>query len=561
MAAQLTAHEHWLYGVFSDTFAFEIPSYQRPYSWEQDHALELFDDVHGVLKTANEGIPIGELEPYFLGSIVVIKKEGEARAEVIDGQQRLTTLTILLALLRDHAGSENFAGSLQGRIYQKADDVTGWPARYRLRLRERDSDFFLHFIQEEGATNLLDDLSKADTDSRRCIRENALALRERVKALTSNARQRLAQFLLQRCMLVVVAADDAKHAYRIFSILNSRGLDLSSTDILKPEVLARVPKAQEGKYTDTWESLEEELGRERFEELFGHLRMVFARRKQQETLAKEFRDFVFTRAHGAAFVDEVLKPYAELFAQVSGGELATKHNSAGLQLRALRRLDNTDWMPPCLAFLRRRGADGSNVPAFLTGLEQLAYALFLRRATPTERILRYAPVLQSIEDDEDVLGITSPLRLDARERQEACQALEGPVYETKRLRLPVLLKIEDILNASNGGATITSTVTVEHILPQNPSLGSQWLELFPDPTERNMLVHHLGNLALLPFYKNAAAGNQAFASKKEHYFFKKGATPFALTNELLNTGEWSPAALRARQKRLVSELTSAWGLD
>jgi len=92
MAEGLTAHEHPLSKIFCSDFQFEIPSYQRSYIWEGEQAGELFDDVLAAMRRANGR---ENAEPYFLGSLVLIKAPGSSQAQVVDGQQRLTTLTCL----------------------------------------------------------------------------------------------------------------------------------------------------------------------------------------------------------------------------------------------------------------------------------------------------------------------------------------------------------------------------------------------------------------------------------------------------------------------------------
>ena len=90
MNNKITGHEYPLSKIFSSDFDFQIPPYQRPYAWTEVEASELFDDLYDSYKG-------NQIEDYFLGSIVLIKEENKPYAEVIDGQQRLTTLTILLA--------------------------------------------------------------------------------------------------------------------------------------------------------------------------------------------------------------------------------------------------------------------------------------------------------------------------------------------------------------------------------------------------------------------------------------------------------------------------------
>src|ERR1041384_764211 len=114
--------------VFSDEFRFTIPGYQRPYAWTTEQAGEMFDDL---LSAATNGRTREDTDPYFLGSVVLVKTENDANAEVVDGQQRLTTLTVLLSALRLHV-ADGFATSLDGRVFQKGDPIKGTVDQPRL---------------------------------------------------------------------------------------------------------------------------------------------------------------------------------------------------------------------------------------------------------------------------------------------------------------------------------------------------------------------------------------------------------------------------------------------
>src|SRR5690606_15383092 len=98
MTHTLSAKEQPLAKIFSDDYMFLIPDYQRPYSWGVDQAQELLDDLISYMRAG--GAKLEEMPPYFLGSLVLIKNEYSPRSEVVDGQQRLTTLTLLFACIR-----------------------------------------------------------------------------------------------------------------------------------------------------------------------------------------------------------------------------------------------------------------------------------------------------------------------------------------------------------------------------------------------------------------------------------------------------------------------------
>lgn len=147
-AMKIHGSEQTINKVFSDDFAFEIPHYQRPYSWTLEQTGELLDDLLGTLGT--DTTPIEDVPPYFLGCIVLIKQEHGPDAKVVDGQQRLTTLTVLLAVLRECIEDRTGADDLTPFLYAKGNRMLGTSNRYRLLVRDRDRAFFQEYVQEPG---------------------------------------------------------------------------------------------------------------------------------------------------------------------------------------------------------------------------------------------------------------------------------------------------------------------------------------------------------------------------------------------------------------------------
>ena len=186
MEKTLNAEEKPLFKVFSDEFLFTIPSVQRPYSWTTEEAGELLEDLLEYIDQQNitEGNIAQINDPYFLGSIVLVKK-GDNIFEVLDGQQRLTTITILLAVLRDYLGGE-YANSIKGMLARQGNFLLQTKDRYRIELRKRDQSFFQKFIQEDGATNYLKQDTEFKTDSQKHIRDNAIYFIERLNEIDSS---------------------------------------------------------------------------------------------------------------------------------------------------------------------------------------------------------------------------------------------------------------------------------------------------------------------------------------------------------------------------------------
>ena len=171
--------------------------------------------------------------PYFLGSVVLIKNEGDSESAVVDGQQRLTTLTILFCVLRDLANGQA-RSELDGFIREAGNSFRGTADRFRLNLRTRDREFFSKYVQSEGAiTEFLAEDVATFSDSQKRIHTNVNCLHRELSKINDPRRESLVRFIIQQCYLVVVTATDRDSAYRIFSVMNDRGLDLSPTDYLR----------------------------------------------------------------------------------------------------------------------------------------------------------------------------------------------------------------------------------------------------------------------------------------------------------------------------------------
>ncbi len=193
----IEAHEQTVGRIFSDAYAFEIPPYQRPYAWEIDQTRQLLTDLRDELDKANPGT-------YFLGSVVLIKAPGSPASQVVDGQQRLTTLTVLLSVLRDLTSDLEQRILRTQLILQRANPDLGIDQGCRLLLRRDDRAFFQKTIQEPNATQSLPD-ARFLRGSQQRIGENARYLRDELQKVDEAYRNRLVAFVLQRCYLVVVA--------------------------------------------------------------------------------------------------------------------------------------------------------------------------------------------------------------------------------------------------------------------------------------------------------------------------------------------------------------------
>ena len=555
MPAKITATEKNLVQVFSDNYFFEIPLYQRPYAWTDEHVEELLDDLIDAMRRDSDA-------PYFLGSIVLIKSDDNPKSEVVDGQQRLTTLTMLLCVLRDISNVNN----LDDFIRQAGNEFKGTEDRYRLSARRRDRSFFEEHIQRMHS---LEDFVQLDpatfSDSQRHMFENVGYLKRELLKLDDWERLKLATYVAQKCFLVVVSASDGDSARRIFSVMNNRGLDLSPTDVLKAVVLDAITDSQsQDEYAVKWESIEEELGRDDFRDLFAHIRMIYRKDKLRGSLENEFQTYVLsglTSKKAIDFVDDELEPYADAYEIVSRASYESTEDAEKVNtlLRHLNRLDNFDWIPPAIAYFRLRKGQTGRLLEFTRNLDRLAYGLFIRRANINERIDRYAQVISAIESEDGLFEGRNPLELSPEEKTEIVDRLDGDIYSQVRLRTPLLLRLDSVV-AEEGASYQHPIVSIEHVMPQNPGDDSQWVKWFPDEEDRKRWTHRLANLVLLSRRKNSRASNYEFERKKSEYFQKHGTTTFALTTKVVDQSEWTPTILECRQQELIGALRKHWRL-
>ncbi|MBC6443297.1 MAG: DUF262 domain-containing protein [Rhodobacteraceae bacterium] len=543
--------------VFSDKYAFSIPAYQRPYAWETPHVEDLLADLREAMTSSDEF--------YFLGSIVLVKQPDKPEADVIDGQQRLTTLAILFSVIRDLTEEEADRLSRDEFVKQRANKDRGLQEAMRLRLREKDQNFFKKHIQDTGSTENLPPKGGLSGAQARLV-ENAATIRGYLKKMDEGERDELMALLAQKCYLVVVEVPNQIAAHRIFTVLNTRGMDLAATDILKSALLKRAGPAREKTLSQRWENVEGALGRDTFNDLFTHIRMIFQRTKPDSALETGFPEHVaIFDKEPSGFMDSILEPYADAFTLSQDNSALRERfdDQTASLICSLNRLDNKDWLPPLLLCLKqwkdnRRNQEG--VKEFVFNLERRAYHLLMVRAHVNTRIKCYAKLINYLDPPNANAKAPEALHLTEEECAELFKALDGNIYLANRVVKPILLKLEQS-SADRSAIYNYPTLSVEHVCPQSLPEDSEWSNWYDGPNVHKDWLHTLGNLVLLNRRKNAAAGNLDFTKKKDEYFKLDDTSPFILTNQLRNYETWTPADVNKRRKELLTRLAQAWDIE
>ncbi len=566
MSYSINGAEKQLSKVFCKDYDFIIPPYQRPYSWEEEEAGELFDDLYEFF-LEQEKIPDSKREGYFLGSIVVVKEEKKSQSEVIDGQQRLTTLTILMSAIVEFIEDAS-KKNIKAYILEEGNDIEKIPSKPRLTLRVKDKDFFKKYIQDFKIQELLKlKTSSLETDAQINIKQNAKVFSDKLNVLKKqNAKLKdFATFLVQNCYLVVVSTPSQDSAFRIFSVMNNRGKDLLPTDILKAELIGKIKKEDQDEYNDKWEEMEAKVGREDFSSLFNHIRMIYSKDKLRTTLLEGFKEKVIKEEKDSKkIIDDILNKYATAYYCIKEQNYKSS-KQVSHYLKWLTRIPSSDWMPTAILVLSSN-IDDKHIALFFKQLETLTAYLLITGKNINERILRFKVVLEEIEKHfktakGNKVFKSNSINLNSKEKKEFLNVLDGDIYLlTSPKKRYIVLRLDSFI--SDGGAIYDSEVlTIEHVLPQTVSANSQWAKDWPQKTMREEWVHRIGNLFPLNKGRNSKASNLDFDKKIKAYFDgPRKVSSYALTTQVIKKTKWTPDVVQKRQKELLEVFKENWEL-
>ena len=522
----------------------KVPRYQRPYTWTEREVRELIQDLWRAHKRSATF--------YFIGQIVLVKNHG--KLEVSDGQQRLATLTMMLAYARDR---------LHGRAKQYQTLIMDGNTP-RLLLREEDQNFYLGFVQEPGHMQELARHAEIGVDSKDLIANAARTIEsEMSKIVEDRDLDAFMSYIARACTLNVVDADERGCAQTVFNTLNKRGSPLSGADIIKSDLLENsgLSNDEANKAARQWEQTEDLFERENFARLL--YMMPFLLTGEPMLSPGDLASFrtAVERAGGVrVFLFEQLPRYAHALRAIFAGSIDVGPASAEVNRRValMKEVQEWDWAPCAIAFLAKHSSEHERARRFFQALDRFTFACELAVVENREREGRYANIIKYVSDEKILYtgeNRQRALLLTESEQMKFFHTLNRSRRRDRSRRL-LLMRLEA---AMPGGRIVrmTDDATVEHVLPKNG--GPWWNERFPDPALRNELANLLGNLTLLTYDQNAAADVRPYSEKRKVYF-DTNAPILALTKDIAPIEDWSLQAIEERHERLVRILSEDWGL-
>lgn len=533
---------------------FVIPEYQRPYAWTEEQVETLFEDLW-EFTTISGG---AERESsYFLGSVVSYENEN-GEQEIIDGQQRITSLFLLLRAIYTKlvatpesertAEANNFIGKIEPTIW-RTDKLTGTVNFKNILLTSRvvnnEGNEILRAILESGKT----DENAKDNYSRnyryfqklfdRHSTENPLMIYQFIYAV------------LNQAILLPITADTQDTALTIFSTLNDRGLPLSDADIFKAKIYNQLEVEAKKAFIERWKDLDEQAtdANESIQQLF-YYNMFYYRALDQDTntttpgVRKYYATNKFERLYKKELLD-TLFVILNLWKVVNKGEEIegeawSKNNKIKQTLDILTSYPNEFWKYPVVIYY----VCYRNEENF-----EIKFALFLNKLL-MELMTKYLmmPTINAVKPD--ILKLNS-----------AIVASNIPIFEFKTVDVT---QLEPYIHNPNRNAVrmLLKTLAYEH---QDDLLPTKWEieHIFPQKWQTNYFpkesdstirekIEHIGNK--LPFEKklNIVAGNGYFSKKKKEYTLSK----IAITNTM-GTSEvmdWDLDSIMKRDLRISDEM-------
>ena len=538
---------------------FIIPIYQRTYSWTGKECLQLWDDVLRAGRNEN-------ISAHFIGSVVYIEKglyqvSSQSPLLVIDGQQRLTTITILLEALARHLGDTEPVDGFSAkklRSYYLLNPLEEGERGFKLILTQTDRDTLLALVQQKDWPQ--------NCSVR--VRENFEFFEKKI-ADYKDELLALCQGLAKLVIVDVALNRDQDNPQLIFESMNSTGRELSQADLIRNFILMGLePNHQTQLYEDHWRPMEVEFGQEAYGSYFDSFMRHYLTVKTGEIpnirdVYEAFKSHVRAKECDTTGVDQLvadIHAYSRYFCAMALGKETDKDLARAFQY--LRELKVEVAYPFLLELYHDYQSEILSREHFLAAV-RLTEAYVFRRAVcaiPTNSMNKtFATFGRAFKKDRYLESIQAYfMLLPSYRRFPTDEEFKREIKVRDLYKFPRrsywLRRME---NHRRKEQVPVDGYTIEHILPQNENLSPSWREALGPEWQRvqQTYLHTLGNLTLTGY--NAEYSDRPFPEKRDMVGgFKQ--SPLRLNEGLGQVEIWNEAAIQERAERLASLAVTIW---
>lgn len=562
----MIARETRLLALLEGKRQFKIPIYQRTYSWTLDQCQQLWNDILSAAK--NESI-----YSHFIGSIVYIGEEAQVITEmpklvVIDGQQRLTTILLMLAALRDFIGDGNTDSGISGEEIN--DDYLlnkhgKQDLRYKILLNRRD---------KETLTRIVDNMEISENGSNRVL-ENYKFLKQQIQMSGINP-TKIWEGVTKLAVVDVALEQGRDNPQLIFESLNSTGLDLSQADLIRNYVLMglRTDGDQENLYSNYWYPMEQSFdGSGTFAQFDRFVRDFLTLKSKTRAIPRinevyaDFKTYVRDRQNVLieqhVLIEQIISDvyqYSKLFVKLAlERESDNGINRAFKDINALR----VDVAYPFLLEVYKDYEDSLLSREDFLAILRLVESYVFRRVIcgiPTNTLNKtFATFSKDIDKNNYLESAKAQFLLSDSYRRFPKDDEFGTTFQIRdvynfRNRNYLLEKLE---NYDTKEPNNVETYTIEHILPQNENLSSEWRQELGEDWEKIQAehLHTIGNLTLTGY--NSELSDLPFKNKRD----MKGGfaeSPIRLNRTIASLDHWNKATIEQRAEFLANQAIKIW---
>lgn len=554
MSGNFEADSVELHKLFEGKDAFyRIPDYQRPYSWGEDEITQLWDDLYEAWHRLDADNP----EPYFLGSVILIDEdrrddEGD-RMDILDGQQRITTLLIFYTVVRDcYPDVVARRPDIERRIVRK---VRG-EERYRLQTGATAKASFIDTVLDE-----------IDFDRDNSYVEAARLTKSALDTYFEGTDERVAfvDFVEDTVELVRITSSNLSHAIRMFQTVNTRGKDLTVSDLTKSFLLYKTANRDEREaVVDRWHDITTlfDNNYSAVDSLLGSYRFYIQADKSQQSVYEELQEEFENALDGDDTVVNIINDiatYANAYLNVK--------NETSFKRYTLSNLKHGLYWPSILAGAKKDGFD--DIEALKEELIAFYYSYWIAGHT-AEKIKNPSAKIMELVKDEGTISAVREMTERKREKDNIAQKVQDSLYsdvygESWHRRLLVAIEYQLSQNSKVTYIDIGSDLHCEHVFPKADETALEqyeyWSERF-DAASAAMLKHSLGNLVPLERQLNEDAQLKGFDEKCAIYLDEYDEedvglpekTSFDLTLHIVdNYEEWDAEAIESSRATIVAE--------
>lgn len=543
----MQANERKINNVLTEGLCYRIPPYQRPYSWTDEHASQLFADIKASWED--------NADEYFIGSLITIKKIDEKRNvffEVVDGQQRLTTLSIILARMRDRLpkDSEDYH-ILSGRLLPPKAQKKGLPPR--LTLRSEDQSFFhSHILESKPFTK---DITTLNAPQRHLI-ANAHKIDEMLSKFDEKQISDLAEFIAEKVSVVFVFTETFDSAYRLFNVLNARGLSLSGADLIKGEFFRRGEdeNIDGSRINSLWGEIEREVTIDGLDAFLSHHWTSLSAKKMSRNLHQEFTPLI-NGSNPVKLLESMIESVSN-YERIAPSSF--RSTSTQKRVHSLERMKHKDWIPPLLAFFNKPVSDLSE-DVFIDMLERITMQNWVLRLASSARLTVYHNLISAINAGKNASDIRDIFFKHAN-NDHFFRSL-GETFYGEQYAKSILLYLESSTDEDDMVSKTFSDIgiSIEHVLPQN--MGNEYWKKHFTSEQHLQWLNKIGNLTLISGRMNSSAKNYAFDKKKAIFSEKARKTSFDLTKEICSHQDWTLKIIETRHNDLLNKAMKLWGIS